>query len=328
MTPGFSMQELREEEQRNGSKALVRAPQAPLSPEVVEKVIVGSDLESLTPQQRVAYYRSYCESLGLNWLTKPFDLIKLNGKLQIYANKGGAAQLCQIRKVSLSIVGEVVIDGVYVVKAAAQLPDGRTDTSTGTVAIDGLRGEARANAMMKAETKAKRRVTLSICGLGVPDESEVETIPNAQRVKFDAETGEVHEAEPPKPAPPAAAADTFAACLALVEGAQSWPDLQAAWKHINAKGYRKSGVLTLEQGAQLADAKDRRKAELQKPQPPKPDASLDTPGAASWGMQATCFYCSEPVGEDAVTFEGPEGAMVAKHPNCTAFGRGREPGED
>jgi hypothetical protein len=33
---------------------------------------------------------------------------------------------------------------------------------------------------MKAVTKAKRRVTLSICGLGMLDETEVETIPNVQ----------------------------------------------------------------------------------------------------------------------------------------------------
>ena len=35
---------------------------------------------------------------------------------------------------------------------------------------------ALANAIMKAETKAKRRVTLSICGLGMLDETELETI--------------------------------------------------------------------------------------------------------------------------------------------------------
>jgi hypothetical protein len=34
--------------------------------------------------------------------------------------------------------------------------------------------------MMKCETKAKRRVTLSIVGLGWTDESEIETIPDAQ----------------------------------------------------------------------------------------------------------------------------------------------------
>jgi len=38
---------------------------------------------------------------------------------------------------------------------------------------------------MKCETKAKRRATLSICGLGMLDESELETIPGA--VVFDKE---------------------------------------------------------------------------------------------------------------------------------------------
>jgi hypothetical protein len=51
--------------------------------------------------------------------------------------------------------------------------------STGAVSIVNVNGEARANAMMKAETKAKRRVTLSICGLGMLDETEVESIPEA-----------------------------------------------------------------------------------------------------------------------------------------------------
>ena len=39
-----------------------------------------------------------------------------------------------------------------------------------------------ANAFMKAETKAKRRVTLSICGLGILDETEIETIKNVTPV--------------------------------------------------------------------------------------------------------------------------------------------------
>ncbi len=66
------------------------------------------------------------------------------------------------------------------VTARATLPSGRTDESIGAVPIDTLKGESRANAMMKAETKAKRRVTLSISGLGMLDESELESIPGAK----------------------------------------------------------------------------------------------------------------------------------------------------
>ena len=46
------------------------------------------------------------------------------------------------------------------------------------LSIGKLKGDVLCNAIMKAETKAKRRVTLSVCGLGFLDESEIETIPD------------------------------------------------------------------------------------------------------------------------------------------------------
>jgi len=48
-------------------------------------------------------------------------------------------------------------------------------------------GEALANALMKASTKAKRRLTLSLCGLGFLDETEVGTIPGARDEPLDPE---------------------------------------------------------------------------------------------------------------------------------------------
>jgi hypothetical protein len=72
--------------------------------------------------------------------------------------------------------------GVYIVTSKASLPDGRCTESIGAVNIQGLKGEAYANAIMKAETKAKRRATLDLLGLGVLDESEAESIPNATTV--------------------------------------------------------------------------------------------------------------------------------------------------
>jgi hypothetical protein len=83
------------------------------------------------------------------------------------------------------------------VTATAQSRDGRIDQATGAVSVMGLKGEAKANAIMKGETKAKRRVTLSMAGLGWLDESEAESIPGAQRVYVDTSTGEI---VPPTPA--------------------------------------------------------------------------------------------------------------------------------
>jgi hypothetical protein len=62
---------------------------------------------------------------------------------------------------------------------------GRSDESIGAVAIGGLKGDALCNALMKAETKAKRRATLAIVGLSFLDESEVETVQGARRVDLE-----------------------------------------------------------------------------------------------------------------------------------------------
>jgi hypothetical protein len=156
-----------------------------------------------TDSQRVAYYDATCRSLGLNPLTKPFEFLRLNGKLIMYARRDCSEQLRAIRGVSIAIVAREVVEDCYIVTARATDKAGRSDESIGAVPIAGLKGEARANAMMKAETKAKRRVTLSVCGLGMSDESEVESIPGAQRVPVDVVTVESQPApEPPAPADP------------------------------------------------------------------------------------------------------------------------------
>jgi len=95
-----------------------------------------------------------------------------------------------IHNVSVLIVARESVEGCYVVTARAVLPSNRQDESLGAVPIEGLKGEARSNAMMKAETKAKRRVTLAICGLGFLDESEVDSIKGATQVVVN-ESGEV-----------------------------------------------------------------------------------------------------------------------------------------
>lgn len=158
---------------------------------VIESVAIGGDLSKLTPEGRVNYYQAVCKSLGLNPLTQPFNYLSLNGKLVLYAKRDCTEQLRKIHGVSIEIKNRATEEGVYIVTAVASLPDGRVDESTGAVSIDKLSGDARANALMKAETKAKRRVTLSICGLGMLDETEVTTIPNAEFVEVDAKTGEI-----------------------------------------------------------------------------------------------------------------------------------------
>ena len=148
-----------------------------VDPAIIEQVILGGDLSRLPPAQKVNYYNAVCQSVGLNPLTVPFAYVKLQGKEILYARKEATEQLRKLHNVSIGELTAVVLEGVYVVTATATLLNGRRDVATGAVAIDGLKGEARANAVMKAETKAKRRVTLSICGLGMLDESEIDPEP-------------------------------------------------------------------------------------------------------------------------------------------------------
>ncbi|HHQ3652153.1 TPA: hypothetical protein ACSPVW_001584 [Campylobacter coli] len=141
-----------------------------------ELALVKGDLSKLSDVERASYVKNLCESLGLNMLTKPFEYIVLNGKLTLYANKSATDQLRQIRKVSITKTEVAQVGDIYMVTAYAATPDGRTDCDTGALNIKNLGGDNLANAIMKAITKAKRRVTLSICGLGMLDEGELETI--------------------------------------------------------------------------------------------------------------------------------------------------------
>lgn len=144
----------------------------------LEQVLISGDLSGLSPEQRVNHYVSVCKSVGLNHRTAPFAYINLNGKEVLYALKGCTDQLRSVNNVSLEVVDKSIIGDCLSVTVRAT-SKGRTDEDTGVVSIKGLHGEALANAHMKALTKGKRRVTLSICGLGMLDETETETIPGA-----------------------------------------------------------------------------------------------------------------------------------------------------
>lgn len=147
----------------------------------IEQVVIGGDLSRLTPDQRVSYFRTVCDSLGLNPATKPFEYITLNGKLTLYATRAASEQLRKINGVSIFPLERTMLSdaGLYQVVARGRDQTGREDEASGVVTISGLKGEALANAMLKCETKAKRRLTLSICGLGFLDETEVSDIPGA-----------------------------------------------------------------------------------------------------------------------------------------------------
>ena len=228
---------------------------------VIEEAMVQGNLANLTPAERVCYYKRVCESLGLNPLTKPFDYITLNGKLTLYARKDAADQLRSTRGVSIDKPVIQFEDEWIIVTVTARLPDGRTDSDIGCVSRKDMRGDF-GNALMKAITKAKRRVTLSICGLGMLDETEVETIPNA----IPRPVQQLPELPPPS-------AEHQASILESIETGirecEDLTELRSIW--VRACAHADQGDITREQIRDLAKLKDGRKAEIQAETEPQPE---------------------------------------------------------
>lgn len=145
---------------------------------IIERLILTGDITGLKPEEKVKYYNMFCETLGLNPVTQPFDIIRLQGKERLYAKKECTEQLRKIQGVSVIEMKKEFSYDLYVVEVKVQDKTGRIDIATGALNVKGFVGEGLANAIMKCETKAKRRATLSICGLGILDETELETVPD------------------------------------------------------------------------------------------------------------------------------------------------------
>lgn len=149
--------------------------------DVVYSVVTKGDISQLDADARTRYYVQMCESLGLSAAAQPFAVLKLNGKEILYPTRGATDQLAAIHRLNREIIdGPKVIDvgGSKIVYAVCKVthPNGRVETSTGMVPLPSG-ADNICNAFLKTETKARRRGTLSILGLGMLDESELDTIP-------------------------------------------------------------------------------------------------------------------------------------------------------
>ena len=151
----------------------------------LEAYIAAGDIGKLDAGQRIALYKAVCDSLGLNPLTQPFEYLRLSGGVQLYAKKSATEQLRQIHGVSVLALEHEMRGDILCMTARVRDRSGREDIATGAVNLKGLAGENLANAYMKCETKAKRRATLSICGLAMLDETEIDSIAGANPITVD-----------------------------------------------------------------------------------------------------------------------------------------------
>lgn len=141
------------------------------------------DLSRLPGEQRAALYLDTCQSLNLNPRTRPFDWIEFydpetkGKKLTLYPNRSCAEQLRRQHQIRVQIVKEEIVGELFKVIVKGTRPNGVTDEATAYVPLtdkDGnrLRGQRLANAFMKGQTVAKRRLTFSMVGMFAPPEME------------------------------------------------------------------------------------------------------------------------------------------------------------
>lgn len=167
----------------------------------LDRVMLTGDLSTITPKERIDYYLGVCRSVGLNPLTRPFDYIRLNGKTVLYAKRDCADQLRAKHNISIEIVDRKIANGLLTIHVRASMPDGRRDEDIGVVPWpENISPADASNLLMKCVTKAKRRVTLSIRGLGLLDESEVVDVPGAEFIEID-DAGEIRGYTPAQPKP-------------------------------------------------------------------------------------------------------------------------------
>ena len=172
----------------NDEKSIARTDER-----VVESLALRGDISGLSPQDRIRYYLKTCKELGLNASAQPFAFLRLSGKEVMYPTRGATDQLARIHGVNREIIdGPKVIDlaGSKVLFAVCRASIGqRVETATAAVPLP-TGAENICNAVMKTETKARRRATLAILGLALQDESELDTIPRSQREEIPTPTRE------------------------------------------------------------------------------------------------------------------------------------------
>ena len=172
-----------------------------LDAQALIKTVGMGDVSSLTPEQQLKYVGAICQSVGLNALTLPIRIIEMDGRKVLYATSECGAQLRSLHRVNVEVTERKEEHGCFITVVTATLPDGRKDQSVGAVALiypddkwdkfkrcmvphpkagQHYSGLDYANAVMKCETKAKRRAALSIVGLGIPDESELDDMKRAK----------------------------------------------------------------------------------------------------------------------------------------------------
>ena len=144
----------------------------------MSKFIPVYDLESMNEEQRQEYVKNVCEHMGV---PSELNLVMLTyldeqdgpRRLVAYAKRGATEIIRNNRSINVTDLTSKEIGGSIVFTATGKDSTGRQEMSTGSRYIKDLVGRELDDAIMTAQTRATRRMTLQFVGAGVLDESEV-----------------------------------------------------------------------------------------------------------------------------------------------------------
>src|SRR5208282_2355843 len=144
----------------------------------MSKLKIVHNLDGLSKQEIDQYLRDISEYLGIDPDLNAFDTIWMNSddgmkRLQVYARRGTTDMLRDKWSVSVTAMDKVDMAGTATFRAVGAKLTGRQEIAIGSAFTDGLSGQKLADAIMTAETRAGRRLTLKFTGLGILDVSEV-----------------------------------------------------------------------------------------------------------------------------------------------------------
>ncbi len=139
--------------------------------------LMRGDLRGLTRAEIVGVVAGLAERMGVDPSLSPIDVIPTReGRLVPYINAKGAAQLRRIHGLEITAMDLVKErPGLVVVRCTVRRPDGSIDMAFGAAEWREDRPADEARAWMVAETRAKRRATMSAVGIfleGPSDEVE------------------------------------------------------------------------------------------------------------------------------------------------------------
>jgi len=158
---------------------------------IIGNLVIEGNLAVLSIADKVAYYHAVCKRLGLDPMTQPLQIVKFQGKEVLYCGRSGAQQLNHLHKISHSVISRETVNDCYIVTVRATLPDGRYTENCGAVSLLSsakgqlMTGTDFCHAIMKAETKAKRRATLDLVGqmAFMASDAEMEDMLNIETTK-------------------------------------------------------------------------------------------------------------------------------------------------